>query len=92
MRIIKKNGYYKKTTQRAGIIYYSYTDAYKLIEDLEEKGIRLLGIDSYKLTRFSTQPYLEHSIDLSEKQNAYEIAKIFLKEKEELCFLYEIVY
>ena len=80
---------------RGRIHLYSYHDAVKLVMLCEQNGLSILGIDSFIVTDSKTKPYMEHSIDFSNKTedgNTFELARSFLKEKQKYGFVFEVVY
>ncbi|ETA81932.1 hypothetical protein [Youngiibacter fragilis] len=81
-----------KAIIRAGIHFYEYEDALELINLCQKASLPILGIDSFIVTETKTQPFLEHSIDLSYSENSYEQAKDFLKLRKCKGFVFEVVY
>lgn len=81
-----------KAIIRAGIHFYGYGDALELINLCQKVSLPILGIDSFIVTETKTQPFMEHSIDLSLSQNSYEQAKAFLESKKLKGFVFEVVY
>ena len=77
---------------RGNTHYYKYQDAIRLIELCYKNKLPVLGIDSFIVTEKRTQPFMEHSIDLSGCKDSYEIAKAFLDSKEKYGFVFEVVY
>ena len=77
---------------RAKTHYYEYDDALNLIGRCQEASIPVLGIDSFIVTATRTQPFIEHSIDLSYSKNSYKEAKSFLQTKKDMGFVFEVVY
>ncbi len=88
-----ENNFTIRPVIRGNTCYYTYLDAIKLIDLYEEKGIPILGIDSFELSRTLTKPLLEHSIDFSniKKEKAYELARIFLNSRENMDYMFEVV-
>ena len=77
---------------RANTHYYEYQDAVKLVELCRNEGIPVLGIDSFIVTETRTQPFIEHSIDLSYCGETHDKAKAFLDQKRDFGFVFEVVY
>ena len=77
---------------RANTHYYEYQDAIELVELCRQEGIPVLGIDSFIITETKTQPFLEHSVDLSDCEDTHDKATVFLEQKKEYGFLFEVVY
>ena len=71
-----------KAILRGNNHYYEYQDAIELVEICHENGLRILGIDSFIVTERKTQPFMEHSIDLSDSKDSYKTAKDFLNLKK----------
>jgi hypothetical protein len=65
--------------------------ALQVIEDCRGKKIRVLGIDGLKVTPSSTQPFSEHSVDYSDKKEAWDDAIAFVKSRADLGLLFEVV-
>lgn len=81
-----------KAIIRGNAHYYAYENAMELVDICQKNRLPILGIDSFIVTKIKTQPFMEHSIDLSDSQNSYEDAKAFLNLKKELGFVFEVVY
>ncbi len=81
-----------KAIIRGNTHYYRYENAIELVNICQQNRISILGIDSLIVTETKTQPFMEHSIDLSNSQNSYEDAKTFLNLKKDLEFVFEVVY
>lgn len=81
-----------KSAIRGGLHLYKYNEAIKLIELCRQSHLPVLGIDSFKITTTKTEPFLDHSVDLSECKNSHEAAKEFLESKKMLGFVFEVVY
>lgn len=64
----------------------------KLVDICQQRGLPIIGIDSVVVTETKIQPFMEHSVDLSDSQNSYEDDKIFLNHKKDLGFVFELVY
>jgi hypothetical protein len=54
-------------------------------------NILIHGIDAVKITETCTQPFMEYSIDYSSKERVWDEAIAFIKDKENLGLLFEIV-
>ncbi len=81
-----------KAIIRGNTHYYDYENAIELVNICQQNGLTILGIDSFIVTETKTQPFMEHSIDLSDSQNSYKDAKAFLNLKKDLGFVFEVVY
>lgn len=86
----------KRAVRRGGVEMFRASDAIAIVEECRRRGRPILGIDAFVLTGDSTQPCMEHSIDLSTDSklaaNSHDLAAAHLKKlaKDELWF--EIVY
>ncbi len=81
-----------KAIIRGNTHYYEYKNAIELVDICHQNGLPVLGIDSFVVTETKTQPFMEHSIDLSDSQDSHETAKAFLNLKKDLGFVFEVVY
>jgi hypothetical protein len=81
-----------KAIIRGNVHYYAYENAIELVDICQRNRLPILGIDSLIVTETKTQPFMEHSIDLSDSQNSYKDAKAFLDLKKNLGFVFEVVY
>jgi hypothetical protein len=53
--------------------------------------MRILGLDAFIVTSETTQPIMEHSMDFSGMEDAWEAAKKFLETKMQSDFVFEII-
>jgi len=76
-----------------GILFFTPDIAIEIIEEAEIEKVVVLGIDGFTVRLKSTQPSMEHSIDLSkvDVSNKWNVAREFLKEKRTLGMLFEII-
>lgn len=58
---------------RGGILFLGASDAVALTEAAREKGIRVLGVDGFRLTDNATQPLMEHSVDFSSEAGGADL-------------------
>ena len=77
---------------RGGICLYQTAEALALVEVCRQKGVPVLGVDAFLLGSNTTQPLLEHSIDLSGSPCSHLLAKRFLEDRKEQGVYYEVVY
>lgn len=85
----------KKGIKRGGVYMFDSKDAFEIINKCKINNVKILGIDSFKLTEQTTQPVLEHSVDFSileEKFDCWLEAEKFIKERINKGFFFEIVY
>jgi len=78
-------------SQKPRIQFVESSRALQIIEDCKSKRIRVLGIDGFKVTPTSTQPFMEHSVDYSDKKEAWDDAIAFVKFKSDLGLMFEVV-
>lgn len=81
---------------RGGILLLRVDDALALIESARRKNVRVLGVDAFKLSDNTTQPMMEHSLDLSsgetrEETDTWSAASGFIKHRELTDLHFEIV-
>lgn len=77
---------------RANTHYYDYIHAIKLVNLCKQKRIPVYGVDAFLITDTKTQPFLEHSVDLSDSKDCYTDAKDYLNTKRKYGFHFEVVY
>ena len=72
-------------------------DAIRLVQRCRDSGIEILGIDGFILTPTTTQPTMEHSIDLSGSRRTatsaenWTMAERFLSERLATDLFFEVV-
>jgi len=68
-----------------------------MVRRCRERGIEILGIDGFILTDTTTQPTMEHSIDLSGSRrpaavaDGWEKAERFIAERATTALFFEVV-
>ena len=79
-----------KGVLRGGTLILQSQHALELVRCCRERGIRVLGIDAFRLTETTTQPVMEQSTDYSwpNDKDAWSRAESFLTERIDsgLCF------
>ncbi len=79
-----------KGVLRGGALMLQAQHALELVRSCRERGIRVLGIDAFRLTETTTQPVMEQSTDYSwpNDKDAWSRAESFLTERIDsgLCF------
>lgn len=56
---------------RGGILFLRANDAVALTEAARQRGVRVLGVDAFRLSDDVTEPLMQHSVDFSsESQEA----------------------
>jgi len=82
---------------KGGLLMLRPSDALKMVHRCRERGIGILGIDGFILTATSTQPAMEHSIDLSGSRkpasivDGWDRAERFIAERAATDLFFEIV-
>lgn len=77
-----------------GIHMFRIADAIKIVKICRERRLRIWGIDGFFITENSTQPSMEHSIDLSDIDNSlqcWDVAEEFLNKMINYDLYFEIV-
>jgi hypothetical protein len=80
--------------RRGGILFLPASDAIGLIEAARAQGRPVLGIDSFHITDTTTEPLMEHSIDLSVGEisgDTWSAASEFVRARSESGFMFEVV-
>jgi len=89
--IIKEN-YSKKAIIYDNIWMYFIETAKEVIYDCQNKQIRIMALEAFKLTGEGIQPSQEHSIDFSDNENNWSRAIDFISRIKDIDYLYEIWY
>jgi hypothetical protein len=80
--------------QRGGVLMFRAPDALDFIEAARQQQTPVLGIDSFIVTETTTQPLLEHTLDLtagSLPADTWSQARRFVEERRDSGFLFEVV-
>jgi len=82
-----------KNIGHGGILMLRPTDALSMILRCRDLQILVLGIDAFILTEHTTQPVMEHSVDLSDyaQGDSWTLAEKFLRKRMDKGFVFEIV-
>ena len=81
-----------QAVERSGLLLFEPEVACAVVDALEEKGVRILGLDAFAITQTTIQPFMEHSVDLSYRTDgSWSVARKHLDEKKNSGFLFEIV-
>ena len=83
--------YKENALQRGGLLLFSPQDAIEIVKELEKKSIKILGLDAFQVTINTTQPFMEHGIDLSNQDFAWKAAIEFLERRKGSGFVFEII-
>ena len=80
---------------RGGIAMYEAGDAVELIQEAHKRRIRVLGIDTFRLTEKTTEPMLDHILDLSARgffaNDDWDQSIQFIQERTNRQFHFEVV-
>ena len=77
---------------RGGILFLRAENAIDMIEQCQIENFAILGVDGFIIKENSTQPVMEHSIDLSNKANeCWDVARHFLISKKFEDLFFEVV-
>jgi hypothetical protein len=81
--------------ERGGINMFRAPEALKIIDICHERGIGILGIDSFIITETTTQPMIENSIDYTARgksePSSWSLAQEFIESLSKKDFYFEIV-
>ena len=80
--------------QRGGILMLNATDALAFIEAARVRHTVVLGVDSFIITDTTTQPLMEHTLDLSVgglPADTWSEARRFVEQRRHSGFMFEIV-
>jgi hypothetical protein len=78
---------------RGGILFLDPALALEMIEVARSQQVPVAGVDGFFLTEASTQPSMEHSLDLGGawyRVNTWDEAAQFIKSKSDLGLRFEI--
>ena len=87
----------KRGMRRGGIFVLSPQDALDFVFRCRQEGLRIAGIDGFRITSKTTQPFTEHSVDFSigsnflGSMNTWDEAEAFLRARLGLDLFFEIV-
>ena len=93
MREQLESAFEQRGVLRGGILLLRPGDAVALTEAAKQKGIRVLGIDAFRLGSGTTQPLMEHSVDLSVESGMVDCwakASEFIR-KQPVDLVFEVV-
>ena len=85
----------RRAVDRSGVLLLTQQDAFVVIVCARQLGRRVLGVDGFFLTPTTTQPSLDHSIDLSSREYAeadcWAAAQEFLRQQKDSGLHFEVV-
>jgi hypothetical protein len=76
---------------RGGVLLLQPRDALEMVGRAREARVVVLGVDGFWITDDTTQPDLEHSIDLGADESSWEAAARFIDERLESGLRFEVV-
>ncbi len=84
-----------RATIRGGILMFQAFDAIDLIKEAQVRRLPILGVDTFRLGESTTEPLIEHMLDLSRKEinldtNWIEAIR-FIEERKDNGFYFEVV-
>lgn len=84
---------YERAILRGNLIFFHPNEAILVINRCKEHNRIILGIDAFKITENTTQPFSEHSVEFSGKSGGNWLeSKKFIEERETKGLVFEIVF
>ena len=84
-----------RATIRGGTAMYKADDAIALVEEAHRRRIIVLGIDTFRLTEKTTEPMMNHILDMSTRgffaDDDWDQCIQFIQKRASAGFHYEIV-
>ena len=84
-----------RATIRGGILMFTADDAIALIDEAHKRRIRVLGIDTFRLTEKATEPQMDHTLELSNRgfyaEDDWDQCAEFIRQRAQHDFHYEVV-
>ena len=80
--------------KRGETLMLSAPDALAFIDAARQRQARILGVDSFIVTETTTQPLMEHILDLSVggvPADSWSEARRFVEQRRDSGFMFEIV-
>ena len=80
--------------RRGGILFFSAPDALEFIDAAREEQQPVFGVDAFRLTDTTTEPLLDHMLDLSVPElpaDTWSEARQFVEQRSDCGFMFEIV-
>jgi len=68
-----ESAFHERGVVRGGILFLRGRDAVALTEVAREKGVRVLGVDGFRLADGATQPLMEHSVDFGSEPDGADL-------------------
>lgn len=84
-----------RATIRGGTAMFTADDAIALIQEARKRRIIILGIDTFRLTEETTEPMMDHILDLSTRgfftDDDWDQSIQFIRERASHGFRFEVV-
>jgi hypothetical protein len=77
--------------RRGGVLFLGPDAALALIAKARDRQVRVLGIDTFRITDSATQPLIHQSADYSDAPAAWEAAASFIRSYGGAGFMFEVV-
>jgi hypothetical protein len=76
---------------RGGILILGPHEALAMVARAREQSVPVLGVDGFWITEQTTQPDMEHSIDLGGAQSSWRRAEEFIRTRADSDLMFEVV-
>lgn len=89
-----QNQFIDRGIVRGGMLFLSAPVAIDYIRAARGVGLKILGIDAFRLTEVATQPLQEHSTDYSSNSEILDtwiVAESFVRQRMVLGLYFEVV-
>jgi hypothetical protein len=77
--------------KRGGLLLLNAAAARHLIQEAERRGLRILGMDGFRLTADGAESQADHILDLSTAPGGWQEALAFVAERSDLGLVFDIV-
>jgi hypothetical protein len=85
----------ERASVRGGIAMFRPEDAIALLEEAHRRRVRVLGIDTFRLSTSATEPMYEHTLDISARgalsEDDWALAIEFVRQRSNAGFHFEVV-
>lgn len=76
---------------RGGILILGPHEALAMVARAHEQGVPILGVDGFWITEQTTQPDMEHILDLGHVQSSWREAEEFIRSRADTGLMFEVV-
>jgi len=83
--------YFNKASMSGKVPFFEPEIAIQIIRECKKENIRILGLDAVRMINSMTQPFMEHSVDYSDKKEAWDDAIAYIQSRTDLGLLFEVV-